>query len=125
LTGTVLVTERTSYPTGTDNTDEGASWGDAIWHRPAGIYLQNDGVIRYWLVEGYSYQLDHDDTGWVVNHAGQPYGGPGHVHRLAAGGVLVDWLPVGDGRIELDPARRYEIRMGAGALLGALLVELP
>jgi hypothetical protein len=81
--------------------------GAVVTHQPDGVYLQNDGVLRYWMQPNHTYTLTRDKIGWVVGCHSWP--SDGHIYRLATAGAYTDRLPVGDEMVELDSAKRYEL----------------
>ncbi len=90
----------------------GADYYPRTARRPAGVRLDNDGVMQYWLPStSRRYQLAHDGVGWRVTEKHLS----GHVWRLAdaaaAKDTFIDWLPLEDGsRLTLDPSRTYELK---------------
>ena len=91
---------------------DGGGTPDRTEHRPAGVYLQNDGAWHYWLDRDREYELVRDETGWVVSCRSWPP--DGHTYRLAHDGRFTDELPLEHGTARLDPPRRYAIRPNDG-----------
>jgi hypothetical protein len=78
-------------------------------YRPERIWLENDGVWHYWLLDTAPpvIHLDWDGRGW---HVHSPDWIAKHVYHLAGPSGWVGYLPMDDGdRVELDQAYRYEL----------------
>jgi hypothetical protein len=89
----------------TGRIDPGNELG-VMYYQPADVYLQNDGVQRFWMSEGLRYELARDAVGWVVTG---PSLDASHTYRLASHGEYTDRLPLVVGTVDLEPANRYEL----------------
>jgi hypothetical protein len=92
-------------------------------YRPERIWLENDGVWHYWLLDTAPpvIHVEWDGHGW---HVHSPDWVSGHVYHLAGPAGWVGYLPLDDGeRAVLDRAHRYELRtVGPGP--GRIVWEL-